>query len=187
MKKIFKIVPLLLIPLLIGGCNSEAYHPSHGGVVDTLHNEVHVADYETLVKSEFEHAKDPTKTYYTDDDGLKFKWNGTEYVCISEYDTTINFYFDSTQTTDANGLDCPIFTIKWFMLKPLGACPEEIDSKEKVLAIGETLGFTTKYDFTNFLGFSAYSSCLGDKGHMWDFTKDYRQQAVTNLYGIWVD
>lgn len=187
MKKKLLVISLLAAALFSSGCSSAKYTPTQGGSIDTLHNEIHVSDYATLVAGGFEHEKDPTKTYITDDDGLKYVWTGSEYTCISETDTTYNFYFDNTQTTDENGNDCPIFTLKWYMMKPLGECPEAIDSKEKVLNLGLERGFTTKYDFTNFLGFSFYSTCLGDKAHMWNFAKDIKQQAVTNLYGIWVD
>lgn len=187
--KLLIIIPLLFAALTSVGCSTEYYHPKAGGEVDTLHNEVHVTSYDVLVKGGFEYEKDESKTYITDDDGLKYKWDNEkqEYYCITEKDTTFNFYFDNTHTTDENGNDCPILTVKWYMLKPLGACPEEIDKVEEVLALGAERGFSTLYDFDQFLGFSFYSTCLGDSAHMWNFKKDYKQQAVTNLYGIWVD
>lgn len=188
-KRLFAIIPILFTALVVSGC-SENYTPTQGGVIDTLHNEVHVKDYATLIAGGFEHEKDSTKTYFTDDDGLKYKWNGTEYYLISETDTTINFFFDNVQTTQTVGysqIDCPIFTIKWYMMKPLGKCPEEVDSVEKVLALGAERGFAPYYNFTHFVGFSVYPTCLGDSAYLWNFQKDIRQQAVTNLYGIWVD
>lgn len=188
MKKIFALIPLLFFVGGVSSC-SESYTPTQGGKVDTLHNEIHVADYKTLIEGKFEHAKDESKTYITDDDGLKYQYDKStdSYFCITETNTTIKFYFDNTQTTDALGFDCPILTVKWYMMKPLGSCPKEVDSKEKVLALGEKFGFAPIQDFTNFLGFSFYSSALGDQGHMWNFNTDIKQQAVTCLYGIWVD
>jgi len=194
MKKILLLIPLLFSFIGLASC-SESYTPTKGGVVDTLHNEVHIADYNTLVEGKFEGAKDESKTYITDDDGLKYQYSKTtdSYVCVSEYNTTIKFYFDNTQTTDALGFDCPILTVKWFMMKPLGECPEEVNSVEKVLALGAKFGFAPIQDFTNFVGFSFYSTALGfnkydgKAGSMWDFKHDIKQQAVTCLYGIWVD
>ena len=181
---------LFSVSFLASCSKEEEYEPLKGGVVDTLHNEVHVPSVADLEKGGFEREKDVTKIYITDDDGLKYVWDAEKYVLISETDTTINFYFDANQTTRfSNGeqVDSPIYVASWFMIKPLGACPEEIDTEEEVLELGKLLGFEPKQGFTHFVGFSLYSSCLGDKAHLWDFEKDFKQQAVTNLYAIWVD
>lgn len=189
MKKIYTIVPLLFLAASVASCSGGSFTPSHGGVKDTLHNEVHVKDYATLIAGEFEDAKLEGKTYITDDDGLKYEYSEylDLYTCVTEYNTTIKFYFDNTQTTDALGNDCPIYQVKWFMMKPLGECPEVVNSQEKVLSLGAKFGFAPIQDFTNFLGFSFYSTALGDSAHMWNFKNDIKQQAVTCLYGIWVD
>lgn len=192
MKKIIALVPLLFSAAIATGCSSTSYTPTVGGSVDTLHNEVHVKDLATLTLGGFdpEKEKDPSKTYITDDDGLKYCYNAEleQYELIEgQENTTIKFYFDYNQTTDSLGNDCPIYTLKWFMMKPLGQCPEAIDSKDKVLALGAKFGFAPIQDFTNFLGFSFYSSCLGDAQHMWNYQSDIKQQAVTCLFGIWVD
>lgn len=184
------MIPVFLASLfMVAGCSSSAsFTPSHGGQIDTLHNEIHVGSLEELNElSEDKHGKDPTKVYYTDNDGLKYKYDaetGT-YICISEYTTTINFYFDNTQTTDEDGNDAPIFTLRWYLLKPIGEIPEEINTTAKVVALGAALGFASTEAFPTFIGFSAYSTCL-DEDQLWNYETDYRQQAVTNLYGIWV-
>lgn len=184
------IAPILLVAglsMLTGCVTSKSFTPSHGGQIDTLHNDVHLETYDDLFTDNNKYPKDPTKTYYTDDDGLMYKWDETkqEYVCVSETNTTINFYFDSTQTTDEDGNDCPIFTMKFYLLKPLGECPEAINTVEKVIALGAAHGFAKTEAFPTFIGWSFYSTCLDEEG-LWNFTTDYRQQAVTSIYGIWV-
>ena len=189
MKKKLFILPLLAFTALLGACDTMYYTPKQGGQIDTLHNEIHVTSKAALdALPEDQHGKDASKVYYTDNDGLKYQWNvlQMEYVCISEYNTTINFYFDHTQTTGINGNDLPLLSVRWYMKKPLEVCPSEVDSEEKVLALGRALGFELKYDFVHFIGFSLYPTCL-DESKLWDFSKDVKLQSVTNLYGIWVD
>ena len=190
MKNKFLVSILLFAGLLtVNACaTSKDIFPTQGGEVDTLHNDVHVDNYDALVAlTEEQRGKDASKTYHTDDDGLEYKWDADkqEYVCISEKNTKINFYFDNTQTTDEEGKDAPIFTIKWYMLKPLGDCPVEINTLEKVIALGNKKGFTSKETYPTFIGWSFYSTCL-DEEQLWNFETDYRQQAVTAIYGIWV-
>lgn len=185
-------IAILAVGLLPSCKKEEVYTPTKGGVVDTLHNEIHVPSLDDLQRGGFDKEKDVSKIYITDDDGFKYVYDAESetYVLAQEPDTTINFYFDANQTTRIAGneqLDAPIYVAEWFMIKPLGECPEEINSEAKVLEIGKMFGFEPKQGFTHFVGFSAYSSCLGDEEHLWDFSKDFRQQAVTNLYGIWVD
>lgn len=190
MKKRLLFPILVALTLGVSACDmSETYVPGAGGVVDTLHNEIHVESYQDLIdlaEGKGSYGKDSTKVYFTDDDGLKYKWNGSSYECVSEKNTTINFYFDNTQTTDEDGKDAPIFSIHWFLLKPLGSEPEEINSMAKVIALGAQFGFVPDEKFPTFIGFSAYPTCL-DENKLWNYETDYRQQAVTNLYGIWVD
>lgn len=191
MKKKLLLLTALVLSLGLGACDTtEMYTPTHGGVVDTLHNEIHVENLDSLLSLESDpkqgkYAKDESKVYITDDDSLRYKWNGSEYVIVSETNTTINFYFDNTQTTDEDGADAPIFTFHWYLLKPLGTIPDEVDSLTKILALGHDLGFEPSEQFPTFIGFSAYPTCL-DENKLWNYETDYRQQAVTNLYGIWV-
>ena len=197
--RIKRLIFALFTALCLASCTKEVtYTPKKGGQVDTLHNEIHVKDYDHLINGEFnsdkdkEKEKDVTKIYITDDDGFKYVWDANElaYVLITDTDTVINFFFDSNQTHSiVNGaqVETPIYTMDWFMMKPMGECPQEIDTEAEVLDIGKMFGFEPRQGFTHFLGFSAYPSCVGDKEHMWDYKKDIRQQAVTNLYGVWVD
>ena len=195
LKRLF--VALVMIPLLGACAKEEVYQPKKGGVVDTLHNEIHVPNLKALNEGGFDHEKEVGKTYITDDDGFKYIWDAEkeEYVLATEPDTTINFFFDGAQTTRMvpgdDGfpvqIDAPLYVASWFMTKPLGECPSEIDTEAELLEIGALYGFEPKQGFNHFVGFSLYPSCLGDKEHLWDFSKDYKQQAVTNLYGIWVD
>ncbi|MBR4378242.1 MAG: hypothetical protein IKP50_05140 [Bacilli bacterium] len=191
--KIRNLALAVLAVSLLGGCaKEEVYTPTKGGIVDTLHNEIHVPSLEDLQKGGFDKEKDVSKIYITDDDGFKYIYDveTEQYVLAQETDTTINFYFDANQTTRIVGdeqIDAPIYVAEWFMIKPLGACPEEVNTEAKVLEIGRMFGFEPKQGFDHFVGFSMYSSCLGDEEHLWNFEKDFKQQAVTNLYGIWVD
>ena len=191
MKNKLLLLTIAALTLGVSACTTtEYYKPDHGGVVDTLHNEIHVESYQGLLELESDpkqgkFAKDETKIYITDDDSLKYKWNGSEYFIVSETNTIINFYFDNTQTTDEDGADAPIFTFHWYLLKPLGTIPEEVNSLAKILALGQGLGFEPSEQFPTFIGFSAYPTCL-DENKLWNYETDYRQQAVTNLYGIWV-
>ena len=80
----------------------------------------------------------------------------------------------------------PILTLKdRAMFEPLGSVPEEVNSKEKLLLLAQDRGFSVDSTFDKFLGFSQYTVCLDEEG-IWDFTKDTKQQAIINLYGIWV-
>ena len=71
---------------------------------------------------------------------------------------------------------------------PYGACPEAINSEEKVTALAQNVfgdNFKKDTTFPKFLGFSFYSVCLDESG-LWNWETDYRQLAVVPLYGIWV-
>ena len=111
---------------------------------------------------------------------------------------TYKIYFSYSCTSKYNPVtkkdeDAPLLQFTARMLYPLGHVPEgigkngntEIDVDE-VISKGATLGFTVDPAFPNFLGFSAYGLCLSIDD-IWDFTQDYKQQAVVNLYGIWTD
>ena len=191
------LLALVMVPLLGACAKEQVYQPKQGGIIDTLHNEVHVPNLKALNEGGFDFEKTVGKTYITDDDGFKYIWDAEteQYVLATETNTTINFYFDANQTTrmvpGTDGfpvqIDAPIYVVSWFMTKPLGACPEEIDTEAELKAIGALYGFEPKQNYQKFVGFSLYPSCLGDKEHLWNFEKDFKQQAVTNLYGIWVE
>ena len=87
-----------------------------------------------------------------------------------EENMTVNFYLDYSHS------DEPIYSMRWFMLKPLGSCPEQAvltDAKASDPLYG------------HFLGYSEYSSSI-DESKLWNFETDYKQSNVLNLYGIWV-
>ncbi len=62
MKKLLVLLPLLFSVVGLASCSSESYTPDKGGKVDTLHNEIHVSDYATLIAGGFEHEKDEFKS-----------------------------------------------------------------------------------------------------------------------------
>lgn len=108
------------------------------------------------------------------------------------YDMTINFFYDYSHSTEVEWVDVvnddgtttkvlkdvekPFFTMRWWMLEPLGKCPEEAiltnaDAKDP--------------NYPIFLGYSEYSSAI-DEDLIWNFETDYKQSNILNLYGIWV-
>ena len=89
---------------------------------------------------------------------------------IKEEDMTVNFYLDNTHT------DEPLFSMRWYMLEPLGSCPEEAKLTDADAA--DPL-------YPHFIGYSEYSSSI-DEDHIWNFETDYKQSNILNLYGIWV-
>ena len=103
---------------------------------------------------------------------------------------TYNFYFSYLHTTKYDevlkkDVASPLLTLRDKpMFSPLGATPTEVDSKEKLLALAAQKEFTVDETFSKFLGFSYYTVCLDEEG-LWDFTKDTKQQAIINLYGVW--
>ena len=116
-----------------------------------------------------------------------------------ELKCTYHFYFSYSHTTMYSTItgkdeDSPIYSCTHSMLSPLGACPEEVSSESAVIALGAKYGFSKDPAFKTFLGFS-YNGVMtvlsgeskDDAGKLWDFTTDYKQQAIINLYGIWVD
>lgn len=156
MKK--KLLLLLASIFLLAGCQSlERYYPSHGG---------------RYVPEPTEEEKKPEEE---EDEDLQ---------------CTYNFYFSYSATTKYNPFtnkdeDSPILSFKHSMLKPLGSKPTEVDSEEKVKALGAKLGFEVDPAFPKFLGFSFNGVCLDEEG-LWKFDTDYKQLAVVTLYGIWV-
>ena len=108
---------------------------------------------------------------------------------------TYNFYFSYSHSTKYNPSTkkdeaSPILSFEAKMLEPLGAVPSQLaDSDgnidvEKVKSYGGFYGFTPDPAFPKFMGFSFHGLCL-DSSDIWDFTKDFKQQAVVSLYGIW--
>ena len=91
-------------------------------------------------------------------------------IDVSEANMTVNFYLDYSHS------DEPIYSMRWYMLKPLGDCP-----KEAVLTDAKAADPL----YTSFLGYSEYPSAI-DESLLWNFKEDYKQSNVLNLYGIWV-
>ena len=156
MKK--NILLLLLAGCMLAGCESEfSYNPQKGG-----------------------------KYVPWDEEEDEPEEEQEEFVSC-----TYQFYFSyshSSMFDEVLGkeVSTPILTLKDRpMFEPLGAIPEQVNSKEKMLAIAEDRGFEVDPTFDKFLGFSQYTVCLDEEG-IWDFTKDTKQQAIISLYGIWV-
>ena len=87
-----------------------------------------------------------------------------------EDDMTVNFYLDYSHS------DEPIYSMRWYMLEPLGECPAEAKLDDSKAA--DPL-------YPVFLGYSEYPSAI-DEDLIWNFSTDYKQSNVLNLYGIWV-
>ena len=92
---------------------------------------------------------------------------------FEEYNMTVNFYLDYSHSEE------PIYSMRWFMLKPLESEPEEAKK-----ALQDHL---SEHDelYPTFLGWSEYSSSI-DKSKLWNFATDYKQSNILSLYGIWV-
>ena len=209
--KIKNLFVSLLAATMLGACTNEVvFTPSVGGAVDTLHNEVQVPSLQALIDGlpagkivvdGKEVLFEAGKTYVTVDDGFKYTYNPmtNSFELIEKTDTIINFYFDAAQTTrQVDGdlfidqVDAPIYSLRWYKLKPILSfgMNEEIvlslNDQEYVEAVGEIYGFH-KQEGTHLVGWSLYPTCLGDYEHLWNFSKDFKQQAVTALYGVWVE
>lgn len=150
---------LLLLPIcLLAGCESEfSYNPQKGGKYVP-----------------WEEEKDPEEEAQEE-----------KFSCVYK------FYFSYSHSSHYDEIlgrdkETPILSVTHDdMFVPLGACPEAVNSKEKLLGIAAVNGFYVDSTFDKFLGFSQYSVCLDEDG-LWDFTKDTKQQAIINLYGVWV-
>ena len=99
----------------------------------------------------------------------KFPYPGEDPV-IKEDDMTVNFYLDYTHS------DEPIYSMRWYMLEPLGECP--VEAKLTDANAPDPL-------YPIFIGYSEFSSSI-DEDHIWNFATDYKQSNILNLYGIWV-
>lgn len=91
-------------------------------------------------------------------------------IDTSEFNMTVNFYLNYSNS------DTPLYSMRWYMLKPLGAEPAEA----KI-----TADMAPDPLYPNYLGYSEYSSSL-DASLLWNFETDFKQGNVLNLYGIWV-
>ena len=90
-----------------------------------------------------------------------------------EKNMTVNFYLDYSHSEE------PIYSMKWYMLKPIGEEPAEAKKAlQDHLAEHDEL-------YPDFLGWSEYSSSL-DESKLWNFETDYKQSNILSLYGIWV-
>ena len=104
---------------------------------------------------------------------------------------TYNFYFSYSHTSHFDevlrkDVATPLLTLKDKpMFSPLGSVPEELSTKEKMLAKAGEKEFVVDETFDKFLGFSYYTVCLDESG-LWNFATDTKQQAIINLYGVWV-
>ena len=110
----------------------------------------------------------PKRSYPEEGDPIENKENYEEFNMI------VNFYLDYSHSEE------PIYTMDWYMLKPLEKEPE--DARK---ALVENL---PEHDalYPKFIGWSEYSSCL-DETKLWNFEKDYKQSNILSLYGIWVN
>ena len=109
----------------------------------------------------------PKRSYPAEGDPIENKEN------YEEFNMTVNFYLDYSHSEE------PIYSMDWYMLKPLGQEPEE--------AKAALLAKTSEHDelYPTFIGWSEYSSSL-DESKLWNFEKDYKQSNILSLYGIWV-
>ena len=89
---------------------------------------------------------------------------------FEETNMTVNFYLDYSHS------EKPIYSMRWYMLKPLETCPDEAKLTDADAA--DPL-------YPHFLGYSEYSSSI-DESKIWNFATDYKQSNILNLYGIWV-
>ena len=157
MKK--NLLLLLLAGFMLVGCESEySYTPKHGGKYVPWEEE----EDEEAAPEEEEKFSCVYKFYFS-------------YSHSSRYDEVLG-----------KELATPIYEkTHEDMFAPLKAIPEEINTEQKIKDLANDLGFTIDPTFNKFLGFSQYTVCLDEEG-IWDFTKDTKQQAIINLYGIWV-
>lgn len=159
MKK--NLLLLLLAGFLLAGCATEAgYTPSRGGKYVPWEEE-----------EDEEEAVDDTVTC-------------TYHFFFSYSHTSI---YDEVLKKDVSH---PILTLRDVpMFTPLGAMPSEIDTKDELIKAVKDEGYPESTidteTFDKFIGFSYNTVCLDESG-LWDFTKDTKQQAIINLYGIWV-
>ena len=109
----------------------------------------------------------PKRSYPSEGDPIENKEN------YEEFNMTVNFYLDFSHS------EKPIYSMEWYMLKPLEKEPEEA---RVALEANKS-----EHDelYPTFLGWSEYSSSI-DGSKLWNFEKDYKQSNILSLYGIWV-
>ena len=110
----------------------------------------------------------PKRSYPAEGDPIENKENYEDFNMI------VNFYLDYSHSEE------PIYTMDWYMLKPLEKEPEEA----KVALEAHKAEHDELYP--TFIGWSEYSSSLDDS-KLWNFEKDYKQSNILSLYGIWVN
>lgn len=170
-----KLLISLLSVLLLGGCTFNVdYTPKHGGTYD-------------YSKDQEEEGEEQEEVLYA----------------------TYNFYFSYSSSTyfdsaTQKNIKCPIFSVVVPMMEPMGSCPAVFapdpgTSGEAARASMQTkfvnqanteavkYGITFEIDptFPKFVGFSS-TGVAPFESNLWDFSKDYIQSAVVNLYGVWV-
>ena len=84
----------------------------------------------------------------------------------------VYFYLDYSHSEESER----IYSLSWYMLTPIGECPEE--AKLTNADAPDPL-------YPKFLGYSQYPSCM-DETLLWDFSTDIKQSNILNLYGVWV-
>ena len=146
-KKLF-VLGLALLPLMIA-CASEAiYNPSYDWPGDPINGE-----------------KPGGGGGQGDSQG-----EGGDTEEDEEKNMTVYFYLDYSHS------ETPIYKMRWYMLRPLGECPNDAILTDADAA--DPL-------YSQFLGYSEYPSSIDD-AHIWNFETDYKQSNILNLYGIWV-
>jgi len=170
-----KFLIAILSALFLGGCTYNIdYTPSHGGKYD-------------YSKEDEEETEEAEEVLYA----------------------TYNFYFSYSNSTYFDSaiqknVKCPIYSVVVPMMEPMGKCPADLDAdpglsgeparanrQAKIEAIAATKGaeygitFEVDPTFNKFVGFS-YTGAAAFESNLWDFSKDYVQSAVVNLYGVWV-
>ena len=99
----------------------------------------------------------------------KYPYPGEDPV-VKEQNLVVYFYLDYSHS------DEPLYEMKWYLLEPLGKCPNEAVLTDKDAP--DPL-------YPKFLGYSEYPTCI-DEEKIWNFETDYKQQNPLKLYGIWV-
>lgn len=126
-----------------------------------------------LAACNFTETVTPTHEYPGDpfaDGGSGGEEGGEGDIDTTEFNMTVNFYLNNSNS------DEPLYSMRWYMLKPLGSLPDEAK-------ITDSMAPDPLYP--HFIGYSEFSSSL-DESHLWNFETDYKQGNILSLYGIWV-
>lgn len=138
------LLATLLVLPLLASCNESTFTPSHS--------------YPAIDPMNPDAAVNPSGSDSGNPDGEE----------EMEENMTVNFYLDFSHS------DTPLYSMRWYMLKPLGKWPEQVLNQKAADPL-----------YTKFLGYSEYPSSI-DESHLWNIETDYKQSNVLNLYGIWV-